>query len=121
MAAARRHRGVGACACPCVGLVHEHDGHEVVCGIFPCKSSPISRLLCDSPDTHSTDFVCIEEVGLLDRMAVCEHSQPDPLPEGRPGVHADRQLSVPGQRHMVAVHMVQALPQRRVILYVPGR
>ena len=63
----------------------------------------------DRIDPYSPDPVCTQEVGLLDCMAVCECSQPDPLPEGRTGLHAGCQLSVPDKRHLVIVHMVQTL------------
>ena len=106
MAAARRHCGSGACSGSCVGMAYEHDGYEVVCGIFPGKSSSLPGLLRDSPDIDGTDSVRAEEVGLLDSMAFRERGQPDSLPEGRTGLHAGSQLPVLGKRHLVPVHMV---------------
>lgn len=109
LAAARAaHR---SCRCPriALGLVHEHDGHEMVCGIFPGKSASVSGLLRDGAHPHSADFVGAEEVGLLDCMAFCECGEPDALSQGWPCVHAGSKLPVPDQRHMVIDHMVQAI------------
>ena len=106
MALAWRRGGVGSCACPCVGLAYESDGHKVVCGILPGKSASLPGLLCDSSYIDSTDLVCIEEVGLLDSMAFCEYRQPDTLPEGWSGVYADCKLPVPDQRSLVTVQLV---------------
>ena len=102
----------GACAGSCVGMADEHDGYKMVRGVFPCQSSAVSGLLRDSSYTHCPDIVGIEEMGLLDCMALCEYSESDALSEGRTGLHADSQLPVPYKRHMVAVHMVQVVPQK---------
>ena len=98
--------GFGSCTCIGVGLVDEHDGYEVVCGILPGESASISGLLCDRADPHSTDFVGVEEMGLLDCMAVCEYCKSDALSEGRTGVHADCQLPVSRQWRVVTIYMV---------------
>ena len=45
-------------------------------------------------------------MGLLDRMAFCEYCKLDTIPAGRIGIHADSQLYVSGQWHLVIVHMV---------------
>ena len=78
----------------CVGMVYEHDGNQVVCGIFPCQSASVSGLLCDSADSDCTIAVSNEEVGLLDSMAFCKCGQPDIVSESRTGVHADCKLPV---------------------------
>ena len=77
-----------------MGLVHEHDGHTLVCGIFPGQSASVSGLLCDSADSYSSAIVSDEEMGLLDCVAVCEYRQLDIVFEGWSGVHADSQLLV---------------------------
>ena len=63
--------GIGTDTSPAVGMAYEHDGHKMVCGIFPGKPAAISGLLRDSTDSYSSDTVCPEEVGLLDSMAFC--------------------------------------------------
>ena len=109
MAAERFCRRSGAGAGVRVGMADEHDGYEMVCGIFPCQSASVSGLLRDCAYPYGSDFVGVEEMGLLDCMAFCECGQSDPLPEGRSGIHADSKLPVSGQRNMVVVHMVPAI------------
>ena len=77
-----------------LGLVHEHDGNKVVCGVFPGKSASVSGLLCDGIDSDSPALVCNEEVGLLDCVAAGEYCELDIVPKGRTGIHADCQRSV---------------------------
>ena len=98
--------GFGPCLGASLGMADEHDGYKVVCGIFPGQSSSISGLLRDSADSDGADFVRIEEMGLLDCLAAGQCGEPDIISEGGPGVHADSELPVPGQRHLVALHMV---------------
>ncbi len=99
----------GAGAGSGLGMADEHDGYEMVCGLFPCQPSALSGLLRDSSDPDGPDSVRNEEMGLLDRMAFCEHSEPDALLEGRAGLHADRQLPISYKRYLVVVHLVQTV------------
>ena len=96
MAAEGFGRGFGTYARPCVGMVDEHDGHTLVCGIFPGQSASVSGLLCDSADSYSSAIVSDEEMGLLDCMAVCEYSQSDTVFEGWAGLYADSELFISG-------------------------
>ena len=89
-----------------MGMAYEHDGNQVVCGIFSGKSAAVPGLLRDSADPYCSDIVSIEEVGLLDSMAFCECGQPDFVLEGWTGIYADCQLHVPCKRNMVVGDMV---------------
>ena len=102
-------RGICVGACTCVGLANEPDGNALVCGIFSSKSASISGLLCDSSDLDCPAFVCDEEMGLLDCMAICEYRKLDLILEGWLDVYADSQLPLPRKRHLVAFQLVQTL------------
>ena len=115
MASEMYDSGLGSGAGPGMGMADEHDGNQVVRGIFPCQSSSVSGLLRDGAHPHGSDTVRIEEMGLLDCMAFREHRQSDTLPEGRAGLHADCQLPVSGERHLVPVYLVQIIQKQWLI------
>ena len=86
--------GFGSNARSGLGLVDEHDGYALVCGIFPSESASVSGLLRDGADFDGPNIVGSKEMGLLGGLAVCEHCKLDFISEGRVGVHADCQHSL---------------------------
>ena len=98
-------------------LVADKLGRECcVPGQIYVGSDSLSGCVHDNPDTGCPDFVIVEEMGLLDCMAVGECCSTCNAHLCRSRVYADCLCAVPRKRTLVHRHVVAALQERRLAL-----